>query len=288
MLETLHRLGSALRHSPLLARQDWLWNAIEPAWQRAFAFATRSQGFEARINGETLRLAYEFAARYDRADKRVYEPSFYAPFAAAVRPGATVFDIGAHIGIFALGAAKRAGESGRVFAFEPSPETAAVLRRHVELNGFERRVEVIPSVVSNRTGTASFYSHHLSMAASLSRANIEDFSPEDLTGGIASAEVPCVTLDEFCERGGVWPSVIKIDVEGAELLVLEGARSLLAGRGDRQGLAVFCEIHPLQMKNCGSSLADFRALVSSVGYKMSQLDEPNPAGIFHAAVTKEG
>jgi hypothetical protein len=73
------------------------------------------------------------------------------------------------------------------------------------------------------------------------------------------------------------------------LLVLEGARSLLAERRDRQPWpAVFCEIHPLQMKNCGSSLADFRAYVNGMGYKMSQLDEPNPTGIFHAAVTKEG
>ena len=94
MMESVHRLGSSIRNSRLLKQQRWLWDLVEPAWQGLFAAASRKKGFAARVNADTFRLSYEYAARYDRADRQAYEPDFYAPFVASIKPGMTVLDVG--------------------------------------------------------------------------------------------------------------------------------------------------------------------------------------------------
>ena len=113
MIGSLHRMGSRVRNSPFLVRQEWLWRKVEPLWQRTFEQIFQRQGMPARINGDEFRLTYEFAARYGRADKQAYEPDIYRAFVDRIRPGMTVLDIGAHVGFFALGAAKRVGPLGK-------------------------------------------------------------------------------------------------------------------------------------------------------------------------------
>src|SRR6266481_5472582 len=130
MFEPLHRVGSKIRNAPALRKQEWLWRRVEPAWNYAFSRLTAGRGYTAHINGETFALTYGFASRYDRADRRAYEPVFYRAFADEIREGMTVFDIGAHIGFFTLAAARRVGAKGRVFSFEPTPATAKILLRH--------------------------------------------------------------------------------------------------------------------------------------------------------------
>ena len=147
MLETVHDICSKIRHTPLLERQQWLWNGAEVYWQRFFELVSRRHGFASRINGDTFRLEYTLAARLDQRDQSVTdalrpdEPLFYHAFVQTLREGMTVFDIGAHIGIFTLAAAKRVGKAGHVCAFEPSPETVRLLQRHVTFNGWQDRVK---------------------------------------------------------------------------------------------------------------------------------------------------
>jgi FkbM family methyltransferase len=282
MLESLHRVGSRIRNAPLLKKQAWLWNRVEPVWQLTFGRLAKERGYATRVNDDVFRLEYEYGARYDRNDRRIYEPSFYGPFVDRIRPGMTVFDIGAHIGLFALGAARRVGHQGRVVAFEPAPETVSVLERHVAFNGFRDIVEVLPMVVSDSSEPVSFFVYHQSMAASMSRHNVEDLNPEQRDTPAQEVHVPALTLDTFCRERGMVPDVLKIDVEGAEYRVLLGARELLA----KHDVTVLCEIHPLQMANCGGSVALFDALVHSLGYRIEPLDEPNPAGIYHGLIVR--
>lgn len=218
MFESVHRAGSGIRNSRLLKNQACLWKRVEPAWQGFFRLLARRRGFATQINSDVFRLEYSYGSRYDRADKRRYEPAFYLPFVDRIREGMTVFDVGAHIGIFTLGAAARVGPSGQVVAFEPAPETARVLERHVLFNGFLGRVEVVPAVVSDRSGTVAFYTYRQSMAASLARANVDALNPEKRHEPVEEITVGSVTLDDYCGERGAWPEVIKIDVEGASRL----------------------------------------------------------------------
>ena len=80
MLITLHTIGSRIRHSRFLEGQGWLWEKVEPYWQRAFERLSRRRGFLTHVNGDRYRLVYTFGSRYDRHDHRVYEPSFYLVF----------------------------------------------------------------------------------------------------------------------------------------------------------------------------------------------------------------
>lgn len=282
MLETLHRAGSLIRNSELLRRQAWLWGTLEPLWQRAFETFSRSAGYSTHINADVFRLEYAYGSRYDRRDKRAYEPSFYLPFVDRIRSGMTVFDIGAHIGIFSLGAAKRVGQKGRVVAFEPAPQTIDVLRRHVAFNHMQDIIRVEPGVVSDSTTPVSFFVYEESMAASMSRKNVEDLNPEQRKSPAQEVKVPSYTLDAYCREHGLSPQVLKIDVEGAEFRVLQGARELLS----KNDVIILCEVHPKQMQNCGGDIDAFRALVSELGYEISPLDEPNPMGIYHSLITR--
>ncbi len=275
MLHALHVAASRLRHRPLLERQRWLWDAVEPAWQKGFGFLMRRRGFVTHVNDDVFRLDYMVGARYERADKRTYEPEVYAEWAAALRPGVTVLDVGAHYGFFTLAAAKRVGPTGRVFAFEPSSATVAILERHIRMNGWGDRAVAVPLVAGDRDGEVTFFTFGTSMAASLGRANVKELNPER-PAEVGEERVAATTLDRFCRERGLTPALLKVDVEGAELLVLRGAAGLLRAARPR----VLCEVHPAQMQNVGCRVADFEAFVRDAGYRIRPLAPPNPMGIY--------
>ena len=159
-----------------------------------------------------------------------WNPEEYAAFKATVRPGATVLDVGANIGAYTLLFATWAGPSGRVVAFEPSPRSVEGLREHLKLNGVADRVEIVQAAVSSAEGTAWFDCSGPSGANAL---------VSEARGG-GAITVDTTTLDAYCESRGLRPSVIKVDVEGAELDVLRGGRRTLA----QPGLDIFVEFHP--------------------------------------------
>jgi len=278
LTRAFHRAGSRLRNAAPLRQQQWIWRVCEPMWNGVFDRVTRRQGYLVTLNGDTFRLDYACGARYDRSDKREYEPTFYVPFAERIHTGMTVFDVGAHVGFFSLAAGIRVGDAGRVVAFECAPDTAALLRRHVAYNHLGDRVTVVEKAVSDSDEGLRFFAYRTSMASSMARANVESLNPERLVEPATELLVPAVTLDGFGATSGLRPDIIKIDVEGAELRVLRGCRHTLAAARPE----VFCEIHPRQMENCGGSVDELRALISAVDYEMTALDPPNPAGIFHA------
>ena len=189
--------------------------------------------------GERVRLA----ARYRHLS---WNPEEYRAFRAAVKPGATVIDIGANVGAYTLLFAQWVGSTGRVVAFEPAPASVAGLRHQLRLNGVADRVEVVESAVADVVGTALFAADRASGANAL----IPDGHHGDHT-----VSVRTTSLDAFCEANHLHPDVIKIDVEGAELDVLRGARRTLAVRG----IEAFVELHPAAWPSRGVTPESLRA-----------------------------
>ena len=175
-----------------------------------------------------------------------YEPEQTRLFEEHVRPGATVLDVGAHVGYYTLLSAVLAGPSGRVVAFEPDPANASFLRRHVALNRLGQ-VTVEEAAVSDRAGTARFGRGSGSGTGHLA--------------GEGGVEVRTVTVDGVCGEQGLTPSAIKIDVEGAEAAVLRGARETLA----RARPVVFLSTHGPEAH--AASLA----LLRELGYALSPI-----------------
>ncbi len=141
-----------------------------------------------------------------------YEPAVTALFRRLVTPGSTVFDVGANVGYFSilsceLGAA--------VHAFEPNPGVRALLARSAKLGSCD--IEVVPAACSDHEGTMPLY---LSDPGNTGMSSLT--VPRD-----TCVEVNVITLDEYARRTQARPSLVKIDVEGQELEVLTGAKSLL-------------------------------------------------------------
>ena len=173
-----------------------------------------------------------------------YEVSRVRAFANKLAPGAVVYDVGANVGIYSLLASLRAGPSGRVYAFEPLERNLQYLRRHISLNNVQN-CTVLAEAVCNEEGTRSFSAAPFeSSMARLSRDG--------------ELRVPSTTLDGcvYGTRRLRPPNIIKIDVEGAELEVLEGSHRTLAEFRP----AIFLEIHGTQLH------AKCRAFLAKVGY----------------------
>lgn len=202
--------------------------------------------------GERVRLA----ARYRHVS---WNPEEYEAFRAAVKPGATVFDIGANVGAYTLLFAQWAGPSGKIVAFEPAPASVAGLRRLVALNGLRDRVEIVEAAVSGAVGTAAFGSDGSSGANALVDA---------AQSGRAVITVPTTSLDAFCDTRGLRPDVIKIDVEGEELEVLRGARRTLS----LPSVQAFMELHPTAWASRAITAATIRAELDSLRLTAEALD----------------
>lgn len=141
-----------------------------------------------------------------------YEPEQTCLFARRVAPRDTVIDVGAHAGYYTLLGARLVGASGLVVAFEPSPRNCVFLRRHVALNGCGN-VRVEEAAAWGVTGAARF---RAGTGTGTGRIDEE-----------GEREVRTVRLDDYCAAAGVAPSVLKIDVEGAELEVLRGGAGII-------------------------------------------------------------
>jgi FkbM family methyltransferase len=152
-------------------------------------------------------------------DSCTYEPNIGAIITALLGPCDTFFDVGANIGYHTLGAA---ATGARVYAFEPVPRLRRRLAGNLRLNGLERRVMVSELALSNRSGSADFY-----------LAKRRDDGSHSLIAGVPAQSIERITvrtmcLDDYVQASGApSPTVVKIDVEGAEPLVLDGAKVLL-------------------------------------------------------------
>jgi FkbM family methyltransferase len=174
-----------------------------------------------------------------------YEPEQTEAFVRAVKPGAVVYDVGAHYGYYSLLASHLAGGNGRVIALEPSPRNLRVLRKHVELNR-ATNITVLETALSDHQGEARFDNR--------AGSGVGHLSPE------GPLTVKLTTLDVLA-REFPPPKVLKIDVEGAEEAVLLGARETLS----KAKPTVFLSTH-------GASLADnCSRMLQGFGYSLREL-----------------
>jgi FkbM family methyltransferase len=176
------------------------------------------------------------------------EPELQAELARILRPGDTFYDVGANVGFMALVGAQLVGPTGRVVAFEPNPRLAAAARANAALNGLAQ-VEVHELALADHEGTARFVVPEESSGAHL--AAVQDSAGE-------SFDVAVTTLDAFLARSACPPpTAIKLDVEGAEVLALQGMRATLAAHGP----ALAVELH--------GTREPFERLLAELGYEVT-------------------
>lgn len=192
-----------------------------------------------------------------------YEVEMKHCLKSLIRSGMTVFDVGAHVGYYTLMAARLVGPSGRVYAFEAEPENYAILKRNIELNGYTN-VTCIPHAVSNRSGIVSL---HVSRQGNDRHTIIGESQTMSLS---TTLRVNSVTLDDFAASVG-WPTVdvIKMDIEGAEPLAIDGMSELL-GRSPHLNLVV--EFAPELLRAGGADPTTFLNDLKDLGFIITPVE----------------
>lgn len=153
----------------------------------------------------------------------IYEPEVAELIHNSLHPGDIFYDIGAHAGYFSLIAAKKVAPDGRVFAFDPVPEHVATILEQIELNGIQNICSVVPLAISDTIGEVSFLIPNCCANAHL----LKIAAPHIINGPGKVIRVSSVTLDSFVSDNPM-PTLIKMDIEGAEVEALMGAEKLLS------------------------------------------------------------
>ncbi len=226
---------------------------------RAFDTLTPGSGILKKIGGETIR----FPARWSRYYEAGYEPETFEFFRQNLKQGDTVLDIGGHIGLFAVVTARLVGSEGKVYSFEPTPFTRNVLMEVIDLNDCSSIVEIREEAVSSKSGTTVFFDTGDEISNANSLVKTERSKNE--------IPITLTSVDEFVKEKGIAVDCLKIDVEGAELDVLVGARATFLEQRPVARLG----LHPPFIVQNGQSLEQIWDILSE--YKLNVIFEGKPA-----------
>jgi len=253
VIEALARKG---KHMLGLADDSRIVSAVRPAYVALLEGLYGRSGLLRTIHGEEqIRLRPR-----DRLIPENYEPSVFEFLKRKIKPGDVIIDVGAHVGIVTMIMARWVGESGHIHAFEPNPVAREALNDHLQLNELADRVTVNSCALGDRIGRTTFYSVGTSGISSLSDAYVDETAVQ--------IEVPIETLDSYCRSMNIKPTLIKIDVEGFEFSVLNGARKTLL----EYQPSVLVEFHPMNWPGLDISPAWAKAQLADLRYKVSAMD----------------
>lgn len=179
-----------------------------------------------------------------------------------MKPGGTFIDVGANIGLHTLAAARAMHGVGKVVAFEPFASTRALFTESVFINGFSDIVEIHEAAVSSRSGICKLHlgktSGHHSLYSLDESANAEQ----------KVVDVPLLQLTDVIPLDDRI-DLIKIDVEGAELDVLESAKLYIEANSE---IALIVEFGPSHLARTGCSVADWFDAFSALGLIYRAID----------------
>lgn len=217
---------------------------------------TEVDGFLLGVPSQEWRLAAYYGLR------GLPEPGMMRLFKQLVQPGMVVVDIGAHIGIYTLYALRQLSGHGRVYSFEPTPRTFALLHDNVQVNGFLESglVRFDRRAVSDRAGAATF------------TAYAANSGHNTLFAGEAAGEtltVETVALDEaLAHESRV--DVIKIDAEGGEPLILRGMARILASNPE---IRIFVEFGPEHLRRAGIEPLQWLEELVAMGLRVQRVED---------------
>lgn len=187
-----------------------------------------------RLGGDRVIVTPEAGLCYWRRGPGELDGDMQDRLLEFVRLGGSLWDIGANVGWVSVAAAALAGADGAVLAVEPDIEMVGLLRRSVRERPSGRApIDVVPVAISDRAGVARFAIDARGRAWNA----LEGFGRASAGGTREIHVVPTLTLDLLLPSFRP-PDVLKIDVEGAELLVLRGARTVL----EKHRPVLFCEV----------------------------------------------
>jgi FkbM family methyltransferase len=242
-----------------------LWTLPPAWWTTAPVVHARRLGLQLELDlRDNLQRTLYFTG--------AYEPGLLRLLRDELRPGDVVLDVGAHVGVHALTAARRLRElgGGRVIAFEPTPDSSAAVRAGAARNGLA--VDVVQSALGETEGEIELRGDP--------RYDTRDAGVRSQFGeGDVVARAPVTTFDAWAGRTGLDRlDVVKLDIEGAEILALRGMRESLR-RLEPRLLAI--EVKDVVMERGPGDEASLHALLRECGYVAAGSPERHVA-VFRA------
>jgi FkbM family methyltransferase len=194
-----------------------------------------------------------------------YERPVQEAIAGVVHAGDVCYDIGANVGFFSVLLGRLAGPTGSIYAFEPVPKNALTIERNARLNRLDN-IKVLQVACSNESGMSELLLAHHIGGAVLKNVGV----PPDLAGSLIVETVSIDTLVE--DRQIKPPRFIKIDVEGAEMEVLQGMQRVL----NAWGPTVILELDDESADACEEKVRVCQRFLQDLDYRMEFLPASYP------------
>jgi len=225
------------------------------------------------IDGVSVYFAAASPNEYARVRSLYGERPIIAQLLRELEPEDVFYDIGANIGIYSIFASQKLN-TGNTVAFEPHPANADRIQQNADLNDNKISIHQVALTNETRTGELSA-SNSASKRISGTHSLAQDEDSETIS-------VEMIEGDKLIEQKNVRPlSVIKIDAEGAEQLVLEGLRSTIES-GECH--TIYCEVHPDRLSGFGGSEQSLRELLQNSGYNIRVIEQRSPEYFLKATL----
>jgi FkbM family methyltransferase len=242
--------GTRIHHRGKWRIHNWLLNKLQVGCDRDFE--VQRLGLRWLLNpSDFVQSSFYWTGEFETWD--------WFHLSRLIRPDSVVCDVGANFGFYSVMIGRQLVPPGRVFAFEPSAETLSRLRTNIRLNRLERVVTVMPIAISDRQGVG-----YLANAKPEYLGNARDNSGSRALSS-EGEKISLDTLDHVCsEQKLTRVDLIKIDVEGHEMPVLEGATQTIR----RFKPALVLECNDVALQNSGSSAEEMNDKLHSMGYRL--------------------
>lgn len=181
-------------------------------------------------------------------------------FKKNIKEGDIILDVGAHIGYYTLIASKYVGKNGQVFAFEPDSKNFGLLEKNIKENKL-KNVILVNKPVTRKGGKIKLY---------LNKKNTGDHRIYNSKDGRESIVINSVSLDDFFKDFKKRISLIKMDIQGAELEAISGGLSLIK---NNPNIKIFIEFWPMGLKLNHSQPYKLLELLNNLRFKFYQIDE---------------
>lgn len=165
----------------------------------------------------------------------------------------TLLDIGGNIGIIAAILSKKMPKGSVIYSFEPAPLSFKYLADTARVQKGNARIVPVNNAVSNNTEKIYFTNNGSSCTNQISTANAAN-----------TIAIQPIRIDDFCRENNIVPELIKIDIEGAEYLALDGMRKTLKNTN----CIVLVEIHKKQLVDSNVTNEMFAQLIEDIGYNI--------------------
>jgi FkbM family methyltransferase len=263
----LRRLAKAIRHHPMLRDADGLWNALRRPYRLALGFGGR--GTKVSAGGKVAICVPPDLSYWDLEN---YEPEGIEALSQWMtrHRGGVFIDIGSALGLYSA-CAMFLDPASEVIAVDGDIESVAATRRFCRYAPAPSRLTVIHGLITDEAPHSSLAraitETEAKIAASGARGNLAHLQFSHLDSGFD--ETPRYRLDDLLAIAGDRPTLIKCDVEGAELLVLRGAARFLS----KTRCDLLLSVHPWNdMKaRYGYSVDDVREFLENLGYRIDVL-----------------